>query len=1083
MTSNFVYVYLDSNNVLTSFKNLTVDGNINVAQNNLYSLGSKDNRFKELFVSAGSIDMGGTVLSSITDGGIKISNSTDPGGKSISISASAGVVIKQNVAGQETTITNVGGGIDNTKDVIIQNNLNVNKKLIAPYVFIDGMMTVDNIKSSRVSGLELQNLSIKENSIIPLKDNFYSLGSSTHKFKDLHLSGNTLYIGDTKLHTSAEKNIIFQDGIQTKTLTVTGTTTLKDNVTIVDGKNLIVGNGTTTLNGNVGIGLNTPIQKLHVDGSIKATQSIICSTFEANNSNIIITKASIIPYTDNIYSLGSQTKTFKDVYVGTGSLYVNGKQVIHDNSGTITIKTEENQNLSLQTAGSGNLQLTTTGSGIIQVKKTLQITDGQKITSFGGDKVVFGNNINVEGQIQGTSLSLDGSTSISSTKLNYLNINSTGNAEASKVLVLDASRNITNINNLTITGALTVHGTNTNINSTTVSVADSMFKYAKDNTANSLDFGFYGQYVDNSTTKYGGIFYNADNSKFHTFIASQVEPNTTVDTDGIGYTKGDIVCGDINITSLTTSSGSGSNGQILSNTGSGLSWISSSSTWTTSNNDIYYNTGNVGIGTTPTYKLDIAGETRTIGTLRITPSQGDSNLNFSSGADERISSSFGHMWFVVNAGNRMIILSSGNVGIGLTTPIQKLHVDGSIKATQSIICSTFEANNSNIIITKASIIPYTDNIYSLGSQTKTFKDVYVGTGSLYVNGKQVIHDNSGTITIKTEENQNLSLQTAGSGNLQLTTTGSGIIQVKKTLQITDGQKITSFGGDKVVFGNNINVEGQIQGTSLSLDGSTSISSTKLNYLNINSTGNAEASKVLVLDASRNITNINNLTITGALTVHGTNTNINSTTVSVADSMFKYAKDNTANSLDFGFYGQYVDNSTTKYGGIFYNADNSKFHTFIASQVEPNTTVDTDGIGYTKGDIVCGDINITSLTTSSGSGSNGQILSSTGSGLSWINNTTYTIGDGGLTQKNFTTDLNTKLTNLPVITTIGSNLDLTGGTLTATNTTYSIGDGGLTQKNFTTSLNTKLTDLQDITTIGSNLDLTGGTLTATILLIA
>ena len=306
---------------------------------------------------------------------------------------------------------------------------------------------------------------------------------------------------------------------------------------------------------------------------------------------------------------------------------------------------------------------------------------------------------------------------------------------------------------------------------------------------------------------------------------------------------------------------------------------------------------------------------------------------------------------------------SGNVGIGLDTPIQKLHVNGSIKANQSIICSTFEANSSNIITTKASIIPDIDNTYSLGSSTKTFKDVYVGPGSLYINGKQVIHDNSGTITVTTDDNQNLSLQTTGSGNLQLTTTGTGdieltsggIIQIKKTLQITDGMKITSSTANKIVFGDAINVEGEIQATSLSLDGSTSINTTKLNYLDLTTPGTAEASKVLVVDSSRNLTNIHNLTITG-------------------------------------------------------------------------------------------DINISSLTTNNSSGSNGQILSTTGSGLSWIDNTTYTVGDGGLTQKNFTTDLNTKLTNLPVITTIGSNLSLNNGNLTATNTTT----GGSTGLSFYTT---------------------------------
>ena len=84
------------------------------------------------------------------------------------------------------------------------------------------------------------------------------------------------------------------------------------------------------------------------------------------------------------------------------------------------------------------------------------------------------------------------------------------------------------------------------------------------------------------------------------------------------------------------------------------------------------------------------------------------------------------------------------------------------------------------------------------------------------------------------------------------------------------------------------------------------------------------------------------------------------------------------------------------------------------------------------------------------------------------NTTYSVGDGGLTQKNFTTLLNTKLgdiealadvtdtTNVVAALTAGTNVAIaSNGTISSTNTTYSVGDGGLTQKNFTTLLNTKL----------------------------
>ena len=91
-----------------------------------------------------------------------------------------------------------------------------------------------------------------------------------------------------------------------------------------------------------------------------------------------------------------------------------------------------------------------------------------------------------------------------------------------------------------------------------------------------------------------------------------------------------------------------------------------------------------------------------------------------------------------------------------------------------------------------------------------------------------------------------------------------------------------------------------------------------------------------------------------------------------------------------------------------------------------------------------------------------------------NNTTYSVGDGALTQKNFTTTLKNKLdaieasadvtdtTNVVAALTAGSNITIAAnGTISSSyvNTTYSVGDGGLTQKNFTTALNTKLTGIE------------------------
>ena len=66
---------------------------------------------------------------------------------------------------------------------------------------------------------------------------------------------------------------------------------------------------------------------------------------------------------------------------------------------------------------------------------------------------------------------------------------------------------------ITIAGDLTVEGSQTIIDSTTVATGDNMLELAKDNTSNATDFGWYGKFVD-SGTKYAGMNWDASATKF-----------------------------------------------------------------------------------------------------------------------------------------------------------------------------------------------------------------------------------------------------------------------------------------------------------------------------------------------------------------------------------------------------------------------------------------------------------------------------------------------------------------------------------------------------------------------------------------
>ena len=114
--------------------------------------------------------------------------------------------------------------------------------------------------------------------------------------------------------------------------------------------------------------------------------------------------------------------------------------------------------------------------------------------------------------------------------------------------------------NVIISGNLTVNGTTTTTDTNELHVTDPLIKLAKDNTSNSLDIGFYGQYrASGSNNQFAGLFRDQnDAGKFKLFELLQNEPTTTVNTSGTGFQIATLVANfEGNITGNVTGNTSG----------------------------------------------------------------------------------------------------------------------------------------------------------------------------------------------------------------------------------------------------------------------------------------------------------------------------------------------------------------------------------------------------------------------------------------------------------------------------------------------------------------------------------------------
>ena len=293
----------------------------------------------------------------------------------------------------------------------------------------------------------------------------------------------------------------------------------------------------------------------------------------------------------------------------------------------------------------------------------------------------------------------------------------------------------------------------------------------------------------NSTNNYalkqtatGGTYVNSATSKSTIFSINDTE-QARINVTGLGVGTNDPlhkldVHGTANVGALTCTTISG-DGYLLSNI-SGYSWPTH-----LNGNDIYYTTGNVGIGTaTPGNTLEVAG-TASVPILKSAADAATSTYNFilngprpgttSNGASHFINGSTrttdgGASTYTIRNDSGALRLGNvsyntlidGNVGIGVTDPDSKLEVRGNIRASFSdtnhgmfidaggTILRDFGGNGAGFHFTTNAIWPtnylgsYSAGGIDLGSSSYRWNNIYTealnASGNLTVDGTIYNHN-------------------------------------------------------------------------------------------------------------------------------------------------------------------------------------------------------------------------------------------------------------------------------------------------------------------------------------------------------
>src|SRR6056300_251847 len=301
--------------------------------------------------------------------------------------------------------------------------------------------------------------------------------------------------------------------------------------------------------------------------------------------------------------------------------------------------------------------------------------------------------------------------------------------------------------------------------------------------------------TDCSTGLESGIFSIKNSSNFSTndrFNLDLSTGNLGLGTSTPSY-KLDVV-GDINFTGeLSVNGSAGTSGQVLTSRGAGSAptWTTiSSGAWTTSGSDIYYSSGNVGIGVTPSSstKLNITSSNQAGLTIYDSSSTKPYMKLYTGGYDCAMGlDGFTGHFIIKNSSNFSsndrfnLDLSTGNLGLGTSTPSYKLDVVGDINFTGELSVNGSAGTSGQVLTSSGAGSAPTWTTISSGAWTTSSSNIYYNSGNVGIGtiNPAYLLDVAGNINFTGTLYQNGSVFS----DSPWTTSGSGIYYISGNVGI------------------------------------------------------------------------------------------------------------------------------------------------------------------------------------------------------------------------------------------------------------------------------------------------------------